>query len=77
MYATTAAARAPPERSSVGMIMSLSSSTTANSAGVKNLPVWAAAIFPNGSAMAAAAAAPAAVAWIISRRVSFFIGSPA
>ena len=75
MNAATPAARAPPDCASVGMIMSLNSSTTANSAGVKNFPVWTVGTLPSGSAIAAPAAA---VACSISRRVSFFfIGCPA
>ena len=65
MYAATPAARAPPDLSSVGMIKSLSSSTTANSAGVKNFLAACAraGIVTDGSDSAAAA-----VACSISRR---------
>ncbi len=76
MKSATPAARAPADCWSVGMMMSLISSTSANSAGVKNLGLgaWGSGLetaFTRGSAAAAAA-----VCWIISRR-EIFIGSPA
>ncbi len=58
MKAATPAARAPPDCASVGMIMSLISSTSANSAGVKNrgLGLGLGALASAGSARAAAVA---------------------
>ncbi len=67
----TRAARAPGETSSVGMIMSDSSSTSANSAGVKNRAAKACSVSAaSGRAESSGSTSAAALAPSISRRVS-------